>query len=57
MEIFMANEVLRRYNNGRCFDSSAPTQARHFENRASCVGYSDGQANYSTFQKKGTHKT
>jgi hypothetical protein len=52
MEIFMANEVSHRYNNERRFDSSTLTQARHFENRASCVGYPDGQANCSTFQKK-----
>jgi hypothetical protein len=25
---------------------------RHTENRVSCVGYPDGQANYSTFQRK-----
>jgi hypothetical protein len=56
MEIFIANEVSRRYSNGRRFDSSAPTQARHFVNRASYVGYPDGEANCSTFKKKGTQK-
>jgi hypothetical protein len=34
MEIFIANEASRRYSNMRLFDSSALTQARHFENRA-----------------------
>jgi hypothetical protein len=37
MEIFITNEVSRRYNNRRRFDSSAPTQAHHFENRASVI--------------------
>jgi hypothetical protein len=55
MEIFIANEALRRYSNGRRFDSSAPIQARHFENRVLCAGYPDGQANCLTFQKK-VHK-
>jgi hypothetical protein len=27
----------------------------HFENRASCTGYPDGQTNYPTFQRK-VHK-
>jgi hypothetical protein len=54
MEIFIANEALRRYSNGRHFDSSAPIQARHFENCVLCAGYPDGQANCLTFQKKGT---
>jgi hypothetical protein len=52
MEIFIANEASCRYSNGRRFDSSAPTQARHFKSRASCVGYPDGQASCSTFQRK-----
>jgi hypothetical protein len=34
MKIFIANEASRRYSNIRLFDSSTPTQVRHFENRA-----------------------
>jgi hypothetical protein len=37
MEIFITNEVSRRYNNRRRFDSSTPTQAHRFENRASVI--------------------
>jgi hypothetical protein len=51
-EIFIAREASRGYSNGRHFGSRAPTQVRHFENRASCAGYLDDQANYPTFQRK-----
>jgi hypothetical protein len=41
IKIFIDNEASCRYSN-----------ACRFENRASCVGYSDSQANCSTFQKR-----
>jgi hypothetical protein len=52
MEIFIANEASRGYNNGCPFNSRMPTRVRHFGNRSSRVGYPDGQASYPTFQKK-----
>jgi hypothetical protein len=48
-EIFIASEASRCYSDEHCFDFHAPTQVRHFKNRALCVGYPDGQANYVTF--------
>jgi hypothetical protein len=48
-EIFIASEASRGYSNGCPFDSRAPTRVRHFENRASCAGYPDGQENCLTF--------
>jgi hypothetical protein len=51
-EIFIAHEASHDYSNGRRFGDHTPTQVRHFKNRASCVGYPDGQANYPTFQRK-----
>jgi hypothetical protein len=50
--VFIAREVSRRYSNGCTFDSHAPTKMRRFENRASCVGYLDGQASSLAFQRK-----
>jgi hypothetical protein len=44
-----------RYSDGCTFDSRTATEVHHFDNRASCTGYPDGQANCSTFQKK-VHK-
>jgi hypothetical protein len=49
-EIFIAREASRGNSNGHHFGSLAPTRLRHFENRASCADYPDGQANCSTFQ-------
>jgi hypothetical protein len=43
-EIFIVCEVLRRYSNGRHFDSRAPTRLRCFENCAYCTGYPHSQA-------------
>jgi hypothetical protein len=42
--IFIACELLRRYNNGHHFDYRAPTRVRHIKNHASCAGYPDSQA-------------
>jgi hypothetical protein len=47
--VFITREALHSYSNGRRFGPCAPTQVRRFENRASCVGYLNGQANYPTF--------
>jgi hypothetical protein len=48
-EVFIAREASRCYSNRHTFDSYAPTQLRRFVNRASCVGYLDGEANGSAF--------
>jgi hypothetical protein len=53
-EIFIACEELRGYNNEHRFGSRTPTRVRRFENRASCAGYLDSQANCPTFQKRYT---
>jgi hypothetical protein len=50
--VFVAREASRRYSNRCPFDSHAPTRVRNFKNRASCVGYPDGQANCPAFQRK-----
>jgi hypothetical protein len=42
--VFIACEASWHYSNERHFDSFAPTQVRHFENRVWCIGYPDGQA-------------
>jgi hypothetical protein len=47
--VFIACEASRCYSNVRHFGSHAPTQVRCFENRASCIDYTDGQANCPTF--------
>jgi hypothetical protein len=49
--VFICREVLRRYSDGHLFSPCAPTRVHRFDNRASCVGYPDGQDNYSTFQR------
>jgi hypothetical protein len=51
-EILIAREASCGYSNGRHFSFHAPTQVCHFENRASCTGYSDSQANCPAFQRK-----
>jgi hypothetical protein len=51
-KIFIACEALHGYSNERHFGSCAPTRVRHFENRVSCAGYPDSQANCPTFQRK-----
>jgi hypothetical protein len=48
-EIYIAREALRCYSNDSHFDSRAPTQVLHFENRTSCIGYPDDKATCSTF--------
>jgi hypothetical protein len=50
--VFIAREASCRYSNRCTFDSRAPTQVHRFVNRSSCVGYLDGHANGSTFQRK-----
>jgi hypothetical protein len=52
IEIFIAREASRGYNNESHFGSHAPTRLRHFKNYASYTGYPDGQANCLTFQRK-----
>jgi hypothetical protein len=49
--IFIAHEASHGYNNGRHFDSCAPTRVRCFENHASCTGCLGDQANCLTFQR------
>jgi hypothetical protein len=43
--VFIAREVLHPYSNGRRFGPCASTQVHHFDNRASCAYYPNGQAN------------
>jgi hypothetical protein len=50
--VLIAREVSFRYSNGHPFDSRALTRVHRFENRASCAGYLDDQANYPAFQRK-----
>jgi hypothetical protein len=50
-EIFIARGESHSYSNGRHFGFHAPTRVCHFDNRASCVSYPDGQTNYPTFQR------
>jgi hypothetical protein len=51
-EIFIAREASHGYSSARHFGSRTPTRVHHFENRASCTGSPDGQANCPTFQRK-----
>jgi hypothetical protein len=50
-EVFIAREA-SWLQYGRTFGPCAPTRVCRFENRASCAGYPDGQANSPTFQYK-----
>jgi hypothetical protein len=51
-KIFIACEASRGYSNGHHFGSRVSIRVYCFENRASCAGYPDGQANCHTFQRK-----
>jgi hypothetical protein len=44
-EIFIAQEASHHCSSGCRFVSRISIQWRRFENRVSCVGYPDGQAN------------